>query len=818
MSLKTYRRKRDFTQTPEPRGRLKQHDGGLHFVIQKHAASHLHYDLRLENEGVLKSWAVPKGPSTDPGTRRLAMAVEDHPLSYGDFEGTIPEGNYGAGKVIVWDNGEYFADKDLDKKENEKIIKKGLAQGHLRFYLDGKKLKGQFSLIKLKGRENQWFLIKKDDDYAHRAIKDEEKSVKTGRRIEEVGEEAGINFEGAKKAAFPHSLSPMMATLGDEPFDRREWIFEVKWDGYRILAEIQEGRVRLYSRRDKNYTEVFKVVSRDLERMPHQAMLDGEVVAVDEQGISRFQLLQNYMRRPEGRLLYYVFDILHLDHYDLHDLPLSRRREILRAVLTESETVRLSGYVEEHGKAFYREAKKMGLEGIIAKDLKSRYRFGQRTPDWVKIKAVAEQEAVICGFTAPRGSRKYFGSLILGLYQEGKLIYVGHTGGGFTDEGLKEMRGRLQPLITDQCPFEAVPKTNAPVQWVKPQLVAQVKFQEWTEGGNLRQPIFLGLREDKTAREVKREVPAPVAALIAGTTEENRAPAVTTRAVLSNLDKIYWPEEGYTKGDMIRYYQEIAPFILPYLKDRPQSLHRHPNGINDKGFFQKDAKDEPDWIKTVDVDSESKEKIHYLLCQDKDSLAYINNLGCIEINPWNSTADDQDHPDYLVLDLDPVDIAFSKVVDVTLKAKEILDHAQLRSFCKTSGGRGMHIYLPLRKKYTFDQTKDFTHFICMLIHKQCPGYTSLERSPQKRKGMVYLDYLQNKIGATMAAPYSLRPRPGAPVSTPLEWSEVTPRLDPQDFTLKNIRARLAKKGDLWKGVLGPGINMPHALKILEKEF
>ncbi len=856
MPLKRYRKKRNFKKTPEPAGGSNGHLGDkLHFVVQKHDASHLHYDFRLEHEGVLKSWAVPKGISTDPKIRRLAIQVEDHPFDYHSFEGIIPKGNYGAGTVMVWDNGDYYVDKNLSKEENEKLIKEALQKGHLIFYLNGKKLKGKYVIVKLKGKKNQWILIKKPDGFANQPIANADESVQSGQTLDEISMKPkatwtspkilsvsrnilkNVNLRGATKSPMPLSVKPMLATLTDEVLDNPDWIYEVKWDGYRILAQIKDGDVRLYSRHDKTYNALFSKVVHELKKFPFNMILDGEMVVVDEKGISQFQLLQNYMRRQEGQLLYYVFDILYLDRYDLHDLPLSQRREILETVVADSGVLRLSKSIENHGRAFFEAAKQNGLEGIIAKNLQSFYQFGQRTYQWLKIKAVQKQEAVICGFTKPRGSRQYFGALILGVYKDGELIYVGHTGGGFNEDSLKDLYERLQPLVKSQCPFRKKPKTNAPVFWVDPKLVCAIKFQEWTEDGHMRQPVFLRLREDKIPTEVRKEKPLPAKKLFTQKDSSEKATKIKTKSPsgillpasnipiaakvsLTHLDKVYWPQEGYTKGDLIKYYQDIASFILPYIKGRSQVLHRHPEGIQDKGFFQKDINfTPPPLVKTVVVESESQgEKVRYLICQNKETLAYINNLGCIEINVWASTFDKLDHPNYLVLDFDPVEIEFSRVIEVILKARDVLEKTAVKGFCKTSGGRGMHIYIPLQKKYTFDQAKDFAQILCNVIHNQTPSLTSLERSPQKRKGLIYLDYLQNHYGATMAAPYSVRPRPGAPVSTPLQWSEVTPKLNPQKFTMKTILPRLEKKGDLWKGLLGFGISMEKSLKIIEKIY
>ncbi len=837
MSLQPYRRKRNFKKTPEPSGRKFHTNGMLHFVIQKHAASHLHYDFRLESHGVLKSWAVPKGVSTDPATKRLAIEVEDHPFDYRNFEGIIPEGNYGAGTVMIWDAGDYYVDPALSKEENEKKIEEALRRGHLTFYLKGRKLQGQFKLIRLHGKDNQWLLMKQPDDFAGRSVAGEDVSVTTGRTLDEIARKAPkkkpaasskklsskniietVDFKEAAKAAMPSKVDPMLATLTEQPFDGKDWVFEVKWDGYRIIAQKQGTDLRLYSRNNKTYTDEFPAIASELRELPFDVILDGELVAVDENGVSQFQLLQNYMRDKNAELVYYVFDVVYCDGRDLHALPLSRRKEILKQILPKSEVIRLSEDIPEQGKTFFKAAKDNGLEGMIAKRLDSTYQFGRRGRDWLKIKAIREQEAVICGFTEPRGSRKLLGALILGLYEDDGLRYIGHTGGGFDEQSLKDMYARLKPLRTDRCPFKVKPKTNAPVTWVKPQLMCQVKFQEWTGDGNMRQPIFLGMREDKKSREVRKEVAQATSTIVGEKPDRKAMPKVSAdpaRLKLTNLDKIYWPKEGLTKGDMINYYRTVMPHILPYLKGRPMVLRRHPNGIEGGSFFHKNMETTPGWIKTAPIHSDSKDIINYLICEKEDDVLYMANLGCIEMSPWPSTIDRVNYPDYMVLDLDPgPNVGFEALIDVALQSKKVLDRAAIPGLCKTSGGRGLHIYVPCQKKYTYEQITDFAQVLCMVINRELPKITSLERSPQKRKSEVYLDYLQNHYGATMAAVYSVRPRPGATVSTPLEWQEVRRGLDPTAFDIKTVPVRLKKKGDLWRGVLARRIDIARALKTL----
>lgn len=524
MSLRTYHEKRRFGSTPEPRGKARQHDGPLRFVVQKHQASRLHYDFRLEMDGVLKSWAIPKGPSLNPADKRLAVMVEDHPLEYGTFEGVIPKGNYGAGTVMVWDEGVYAPLDAADGIVDEKKLLVDLEAGHLRFVLNGHKLRGGFSLVKLqRSQGNEWLLLKRRDQYADESdVLQRDRSAISRRTMKGIAEAkdakmwsssrpargtGALRVPGAPRAALPHGVKPMLATLVEQPFDRAGWVFEIKWDGFRAIAEIENGKARLYSRRQLSYEERFPALAAALARLGHDAVLDGEIVVLDKQGKSRFQLLQNYRDSGEGTLAYLVFDILYLDGQDLRGLPLVRRKEILAPLLQGNPHLRLSEHVEEHGLAFFRAAQEQGLEGIIAKRAESRYRPGVRGWDWLKVKARREQEAVIGGFTAPRGTRQQLGALVLGVFENDELVYVGHAGGGFDAHSLQTVGAALEALIQPACPFKMKPKTNAPVQWVKPTLVCDVVFQEWTRDGLMRQPIFVGLREDKPARSVTRELP-----------------------------------------------------------------------------------------------------------------------------------------------------------------------------------------------------------------------------------------------------------------------------------------------------------------------
>ncbi|MGN6646998.1 MAG: DNA ligase D [Cytophaga sp.] len=880
MALETYKAKRNFRQTPEPAGKKKAATNELKFVIQRHAASHLHYDFRLEMEGVLKSWAVPKGPSLNPEDKRLAMMVEDHPFEYRKFHGVIPEGNYGAGIVEIWDEGTYHAIGSTDRKTSEKELLAELKKGSLKFVLHGKKLKGEFALVKIKNnnsaKDNAWLLIKHKDEYAIEEPYNSEDHVPSNSKI--IKKDAPVKKVTAKKAAskkasakeslikkkapqaaakkikqgkdpMPHEVKPMLAKLKDTPFDSAEWLFEIKWDGYRAIAEIENGKVNLYSRNYISFNHKYRPIVEALESFGHNAVLDGEIVVLNADGTSSFQGLQQYDEKPSPELYYCIFDILFLDGHDLRNLPLIERKQRLADIWPDLPNIKYSDHIEQDGIKFLELARKNKLEGIMAKKADSTYRNGLRSSEWLKIKIIQAQEAIICGFTAPRNSRKDFGALILGAYEKGRLVYIGHTGGGFNTALLSSTLKLMKPLIRKESPFDVKIKTNEKVTWVTPKLVCEIAFSEWTNDGHMRQPIFQGMRIDKKASEVVRELPAvttiPEDAMevktkkttksktstaakshasekktgtkSSGKKESNELKVGSHVLAISNRSKIYWPEDGYTKGDLVDYYMQIADYILPYLKDRPESLNRHPNGINGPSFFQKEMGETlPDWIQSKEIFSESNAKeIRYMLCQDKATLIYMANLGCIEINPWNSRVQKIECPDYIVIDLDPGDNTFDEVIQTALVVKKILDKAGAESYCKTSGSTGLHIYIPLGAKYDYEQGKNFAHVIAQLAHDRLPELTSLVRNPRERKKQIYIDYLQNRGGQTLAAPYSVRPKPGATVSTPLEWKEVKKGLHPSQFTIKTIFKRLEKKGDLFKGVLGKGIDMRKCLKNLE---
>ncbi|MGE5308761.1 MAG: DNA ligase D [Deltaproteobacteria bacterium] len=836
MALREYLRKRDLSRTPEPAPRkTEEKRAPLAFVVQKHRASHLHYDLRIEAGGALKSWAVPKGPSLDPRVKRLAMMVEDHPLDYAGFEGTIPEGNYGAGTVMVWDRGTYRpAHGDGDPGEE---IERQIRDGRVAFVLEGHKLKGEFYLVRMPSRgENAWLLFKKDDDTASGSdITREDRSVLSGRDLREIAggtasrpvgipapDLSPLEAGGVPRASIPHIVRPMLATLVDEPFDRQGWLFEIKWDGYRAIAQTGPQGTRLYSRNGQDFSRQFEPVFRSLSRFSASAVIDGEIVAVDQKGRADFQLLQNYIRTGRGILVYYVFDLLFLAGYDLRSLPLRRRKELLERFLSPLVTdIRFSSHIEDKGLELFRFVVENGVEGMLAKDGSSVYEEGRRTRTWQKVKAEKRQEAVIGGFTAPKGGRTRFGSLLLGLYDEkGGFVYIGHSGGGFSDRELDSLFRRLQPLERQRSPFRNL-ESARDAAWVEPRLVCEVRFTEWTQEGLMRHPVFLGLRSDKAPSEVRREAPqaAPVRRFLPVEKKENEETvAVSGREVkLTNLSKVFWPDEGYTKLDLIEYYRTAASRILPFLTGRPESLHRFPNGIHGKSFFHKNVGDiVPDWVKTYTVREPGEEPVSYMVCQDEASLLYMVNLGCIEINPWNSRIQRPDYPDYLVLDFDPHLASFADVVEAVLVTHEVLEKIGCPSYCKTSGAKGMHVYVPLAARYTYDQARTFAELVNRYVNSLIPAITSVKRMPHAREGKVYLDFLQNGKGKTMAAPYSVRPKEKATVSCPLAWNEVTRKLDPAQFTIRTMPERMQARGNAWeRGVLGKGVDLLPSLTKLD---
>lgn len=597
----------------------------------------------------------------------------------------------------------------------------------------------------------------------------------------------------------------MLATLVEQPFNDDDWLFEIKWDGYRALAYVNQAKVTLKSRTQHDWNDQFPAIVSALKKLNRQVILDGELVVVDTSGRADFQDMQNYMKSGEGTLCYYVFDLLYADGQDLRDVPLIERKERLKTILAKLDepSIRYNDHVVGQGERFFKAAIKNKLEGMIGKRADSTYQ-GRRSRDWVKVKAALRQEVVIGGFTAPRGSRKQFGALLVGVYTDKhQLKYCGHVGGGFNGKLLEDTAKKLKAIIRKTCPFTIEPKANDAVTWVKPELVCEVSFAEWTREGIMRQPIFHGLRIDKLAKAVKKEEPAME--IKKTSTKKGKG-----KVELTHLDKVYWPKEKITKGDLLKYYENVAPFILPYLKNRPIVLHRYPHGIDGQDFYQKDVITHPDWVKTVSVNHEAK-TVHYLLIDDVNSLLYAVNLGSIDLHPCLSRCDHLENPDFCVIDIDPRDITFEAAVEVALTAHELLERAKVKHYCKTSGGKGLHLMIPLHAKYTYDQSRQFAQVIGQEIHERLPKTTSLERDPKKRHKKVYIDCLQNRFMQTIVAPYAVRPRPQALVSTPLEWDEVDEGLDPSAFNIHTALKRFKKIGDIFKPVLGAGVNMQAVL-------
>ncbi|WP_312994401.1 DNA ligase D [Chryseobacterium flavum] len=624
----------------------------------------------------------------------------------------------------------------------------------------------------------------------------------------------------------------MLAKLSEKAFDDQDWVFEIKWDGYRAIADLSNDQPLFYSRNGISFLSKFSKVAQDFLLQKQHMILDGEIVAYDENGRPSFQLLQQIGDNPNLALVYQVFDLLWLNGHSTEELTLLQRKELLKEALIETDIIKYCDHIPEKGIEFFEQMKKMKLEGMIAKRADSQYIENHRTSDWLKIKFSNTEEAIICGFTEPRGSRENFGALILGKYINDKLTYCGHTGTGFNKTSLRQLYGELEKLIVKTAPFDEIPKTNMPVTWIKPELVCEIKYSEITKDGIYRHPVFIAIREDKEPQEVKSSVNNKYTEkfkdMKATTSSKKTAPAEKEKEItlnkhivkLTNQDKIYFPNDGITKGDVIEYYQSVASYILPHLKNRPLSLNRFPNGIEEQSFYQKDAGEHvPEWIKTTEVYSESNDKyIDYIYCNDKATLAYLNNLGCIDLNPWNSSLPDLEHPDYLVLDLDPSKKnTFDDVIETALQVNEVLNSIKIKGYCKTSGSTGIHVYIPMGGNYDFDQVKDFAHILMKQVNKNLPKITTLERSLQKRaSNKIYLDYLQNRTGQTLASAYSLRPKEGASVSMPLDWNELKAGIKPTDFNINNALERIKEKGDLFKPVLGKGIDMMKALEALQE--
>ncbi len=835
--LSTYRAKRSLDRTPEPGARAAAaapSAGGL-FVVHMHAARRLHWDLRLEMDGVLQSWAVPKGPSPNPADKRLAVHVEDHPLEYGDFEGLIPEGNYGAGAVIVWDRGVWVPLEDAHE---------GMKKGKLLFELRGYKLRGKWTLVKIKRGEKEWLLIKEKDGYVQPDSALPPESVLSGLTVEELkaGKDRAepilkelARLKAPRRAVRLDEAEPMLAEVRERPFTKPGWLFELKLDGYRVRAGKENGVARLITRNGHDIAAQFPEIARAVAALPYEGfILDGELAVPDESGRPSFQRLQNRagLSRAldvrhvavETPAVLYVFDLLAFGAYDVRPLPLEQRKAILARVLPRVGPLKYVEHFEKDGEALYEQVVQLGLEGIMAKKADSPYRAG-RSANWQKIRADRTDEFVVVGFTRPKGSRSGFGALDLGAYQDGKLVYAGRVGSGFTAAQLKEVSAALERSARPSPAFSGPVPPDPGHTWVEPTLLAEVRYKEWTDEGLLRQPVFVRFRDDKPITEAATRAAAPAHGAPDGDASDGDAPPARSVTVappprevkFSNLDKVFWPDDGYTKGDLIEYYRAVSPWLLPYLKDRPVVLTRYPDGIAGKSFFQKDAPGfVPDWIRTVRIWSEDTQReIDYFVCDDVESLLYIINLGTIPLHVWGSRIDTLERPDWCILDLDPKEAPFEHVVQIARATKALCDDLELPSFIKTSGSTGLHVLLPLGGQCTYEQARTLGGLLARVIAAELPDIATVTRQVGKRGARVYLDYVQNGHGRLLVAPFSVRALPGASVSMPLAWNEVTPKLDIKKFTIKTAPARMQRrKDDPLRPVLELQPDLVHALEQL----
>ena len=862
MALQQYHAKRDFKRTPEPRGRVGATKVKTRaYLIQKHAASHLHYDFRLELNGMLLSWAVPKGPSLDPADKRLAMHVEDHPVEYGGFEGIIPKGQYGGGTVMLWDRGTWNPVGDPEE---------GLKRGHLKFDLNGEKLQGRWALIKTHGNKfggkgEPWLLIKDTDSGARRGVDarivdEKPDSVLSERTMDEIaaagdhewhsnksvkanvksgavdhkkpprgkvrrhgeGIPALANVAGAKRTTMPVSLSPELATLVKAPPQGEEWVHEVKYDGYRMLSRLENGTVQMFSRNNKDWTDRLGSIADEVGALKAKsAWLDGEVCAIDAEGRSNFQELQNALSDgSSAEQIYFAFDLIYLDGYDLRNVALIERKRLLKTLLERSDTrITYSPEVRGSGAEVFKQSCPMGLEGIISKRADAVYGVGIRSRNWVKVKCLRRQEMVIGGFSDPQGSRTGFGALLLGVYESGKLRYAGKVGTGFNDKTLVDIRRKLERLEQKSPPFANSPRgfEAKGAHWVEPKLVAEVQFTEWSEAGALRHPSFLGLREDKKASEVVREKPVAIVA----SRPERGAPAKQSRPKasmasldeasadvvagvrLSHPDKEFFPEAKLTKLSLARYYEAIADWILPLVEKRPLSLFRCPDGWNNQCFYQKHAdKSVNQAVSRVQV-PEGGGKATYFAANSLSALVGLVQWGVIELHPWGSHMPHPERPDCLIFDFDPADdVSWKDLVKGVNELRKLLQQLGLEAFLKTTGGKGLHIVVPIQPTLTWAQAITFTKAIADLFARTFPDRFLATVSKAKRKGKIFIDYLRNAEGSTAIAAYGIRARKNAPVSTPITWKELEEDLRFDHFNVKNVPARLKRlRADPWKNFL-----------------
>jgi bifunctional non-homologous end joining protein LigD len=939
VSLELYKKKRDFRQTPEPAGRVgrpKPPKGNRRFVVQRHRATRLHYDFRLEIDGVLMSWAVPKGPSLNPADKRMAVHVEDHPLEYFDFEGIIPRRQYGAGDVIVWDWGTFDPEETNDPGE-------AVRKGELKFTLHGEKLKGRFTLVHVGSRyrgadEKAWLMIHKRDDFADEGwdVDDHPRSAKTGRTNDEVkagapavwdsrspAATATIDLAGATKAKIPDFIEPMRATLADRPFTDPDWLFELKLDGYRVEAVVRNRKVQLWTRNQQDAARYFPDLADDAHWISaEEAIVDGEVVAIGPGGEPSFSLLQDRtgfragsqgridpsrrMPMPPGEIpiVYYVFDLLYLDGQLLLDVPLEERKQLLRTVLREHSIVKYGSHIDEQGEAMYEAARERGLEGLVAKERRSRYEPGRRSRSWLKLKIRREQELVVAGYVPGQGTHKDLGSLIVGVYDDGKFVHAGEVGSGINTRTRAELVKTLDGLRRDDHPFDEKPPRIKDARWAEPRVVIRAEFAEWTTDNLLRQAAFKGMDLGKDPRQVVRERPTSTEAAVAeaenaaeGSSESaadkkagragraGRAPSETQPAApprrsapapetpsqkrapttkrpsrakadselaeadalpdratpeelaeldnlgkegkwfvggrqvaLTNLDKPLFPpvderrEKPITKRELVAYFARIAPYLLPHLRDRPLNLHRYPDGAFGGGFWQKETpKYASDWIRRWHYEDADPDESHYYIVADQvATLVWLANHAAFEIHAWTSRLDRPRRPTYALIDIDPGEkTSFDELLVMARLYRAALEHLGVKGFPKLSGRRGIQIWVPVKRSYTFEQTRDWVGEISKAIGATVPDLVSWEWEKGRRGGLARLDYTQNAINKTLVAPYAVRPAAGAPVSAPLRWEELDdPDLRPNRWTIRNLFPRLDREGDLFAGALETEQELP----------
>jgi bifunctional non-homologous end joining protein LigD len=880
--LSEYSSKRSFAATPEPAPAAPEpRSGPLLFVVQQHSARRLHYDFRLECDGVLRSWAVPKGPSLDPGEKRLAVQTEDHPFEYASFEGVIPPGQYGAGEVIVWDCGVYSPDEGGEtwfhaREEAERRAREGLEKGKLGFLLRGEKLKGSFALVRTKGGK-EWLLIKHKDRYASQAdVTQRSRSVLSGAAVEDLKVVPAHRIPAARlvpaggTGAMPASLAPMQAESAEAVFNHADWMWEPKLDGYRVLAFVGADGVKLRSRRGLELAQDFPKLAAELAAQGTQGMiLDGEIVAFDAAGKPSFHAMQN--RGPGTRAAFYCFDLLHFAGVDLSEAPYRDRRRYLAQCLLPSPLVQLV-HAEEDGVALQAAALASGFEGVVGKRKDSRYEAGRRSGSWLKVKPARSADFVVGGYTRGKGARAPLGALLVGYWEEGKLRYASHVGSGFDDDALARVKAQLEPLRQEACPFAERPELNAPTSWTEPRVVAEVRFQGWTEDGHLRAPVFLRLRDDVDPAEVRRAASAPSRGRAHGEVEDIVQQLATPKAAfslavgahrirLTHLDRVYWPahpalqQPALTKRDLLRYLAQVSPFILRHLADRPLTMIRMPEGIGGERFYQKHwAQERPEFVETVTVFSGHKDESHeLLLCNNLATLLWLAQSGTLEFHVWHSRArrgpdaasqsadyassaaalegSVLNYPDYVVFDLDPYiysgkeapgaepelnTAAFEKAKEVAFRLRELLGSLQLDSIVKTSGKTGLHIFVPIRRTLDFEAARHVSELVGRHLMRRHPTDITLEWSVPRRTGRIFMDYNMNVRGKTLNAAYSPRGEPGAPVSMPLAWEELA-GAHPLDFRITNVAGRLAGADDAWRDALSRKQSLERVLAIERQE-